>query len=786
MQRHTEVGAPTACYAVKFSMTLCYFSGLFRAVILTLAALALVALLPSRAAAQSAGPASGLVIDGPAPPDAPRSVVRDASGRATLRAHRVVDGLDLDGVLDEAIYERVEPITDFIQYEPANGAPATEQTELWILFDAENLYVAGRAYDSAPPDRWVLNEMRRDIPNVSANESIAFSIDTFNDNRNGFLFELNAIGGFLDAQITNESFPPNQNWNTVWDGRSGRFDGGWTFEIAVPFRSIRYRPGVEQVWGFNMRRVVRWKNEESHVVPVPAALGQRRGVMQVSLSAPLVGIEVPPGSRNLELRPFGIASLATDVPTGVSNDGDGDVGLDVKYGVTQNLTADVTFNTDFAQVEVDEQQVNLTRFSLFFPEKRTFFLEGRGTFDFARGAGANVGGRDIPTLFFSRRIGLNRGQVVPIVAGGRLTGKVGPYSIGLLDIRTDEAPAARAVATNFSVVRLKRDVLRRSAVGFLYAGRSRSATAGGRNDTYGVDATFAFYDDLNINAYVAATRTSDLDGRDRSYLGQFNYAGDRYGLVLERLVIEERFNPEVGFVRRPDMRKWSGTARFSPRPSSNPIVRKWLYEASGSYIENNAGLLESRELSATWGIDFQSGDTLRVSGTNTYEFLRRPFPIARSVTVPVGGYRFDTFQVRYTLGAQRRLGGTASIERGSFYDGDKTTVGFSGGRFEVTNQLQLQPRVSLNWVRLPFGDFMAQQVQTRAVYTMTPRSFVAALVQYNSANNSVSTNLRLRWEYQPGSELFVVYNDQRDTLGSGFPDLTNRAFIVKIAPLLRF
>jgi hypothetical protein len=748
---------------------------------------ALVGPLCSIATSQSlSAPAETLAIDGPAPPDAPASVTRDASGRATFRAHRVAEGLRLDGVLDEAIYERVSPIGDFLQYEPANGERATEQTEFWILFDDRNLYVAGRAYDSAPPERWVVNEMRRDIPNVSANESIGFSIDTFNDNRNGFLFELNALGGILDAQITNEAFPPNASWNTVWDGRAGRFDGGWTFEIAVPFRSIRYRPGGQQVWGFNFRRVVRWKNEESNVVPVPAALGQKRGLIQVSLSAPVVGIEVPPPGRNIELRPFAIGSLATDVPTGLRNDGDGDAGLDLKYVITQNLTADLTVNTDFAQVEVDEQQVNLTRFSLFFPEKRSFFLEGQGTFDFARGAGQNVGGGDVPTLFFSRRIGLERGLTVPILGGGRVTGRLGRYSVGLLDIHTDDAPAARALSTNFSVVRVKRDVLRRSAIGLLYAGRSRSTAVPGRNDTYGVDGTFSFYDNLNVNAYVAGTRTPSRRGRDLSYLGQFNYAGDRYGLVLERLVIEERFNPEVGFVRRPDLRKWSGTARFSPRPSQRTAVRKWLYEAAASYIENNAGLLESRAWSATWGIDFQNGDNVRASASNTYEFLPRPFAIARDVTVPVGGYSFDTFSARYTLGSQRRLGGTASIERGSFYNGNKTTVGFSGGRYALTDQIQLQPGVSLNWVSLPYGEFTAQQLQTRVVYTMTPRAFLAGLVQYNSSNDAVSTNLRLRWEYRPGSELFVVYNDERDTRGLGFPDLTNRAFIVKIAPLLRF
>ena len=735
--------------------------------------------MSTAAAAHQVAPVPG----GPPEPVAPASITRDASGTVTLRAHRVDDGLRIDGELDEAIYRRVEPLTDFIQSAPDNGARATEQTEVWILFDDDNFYVSGRAHDSAPRDQWVLNEMRRDIPNVSANESIAFSIDTFNDDRNGFLFELNALGGFLDAQITNESFPPNQNWNTVWEGQSGRFDGGWTFEIAIPFRSIRYRPSVTQVWGFNLRRVVRWKNEESHIVAVPAALDQRRGVMQVSLSATLVGVEVPSGSRNIELRPFGIGSLATDVPSHISNDGDADAGLDVKYSVTQNLTADFTVNTDFAQVEVDEQQINLTRFSLFFPEKRAFFLEGQGTFDFARGAGANVGGGDVPALFFSRRIGLTGSSVVPIDVGGRLTGKVGPYSVGLLSIRTDEA--GRAEPTTFNVVRLKRDILRRSAIGLLYTGRSEAVRADGRGQTFGLDTTLSFFDNLNINAYVARTDTPGLEGQDLSYLAQFNYGGDRYGLILERLVIDEHFNPEVGFVRRPDLRKWSGSARFSPRTVNNPVVRQWIYEVGVGYFENSAGLLESRKITASGGIDFQNGDTMSLSGTQAYESLENPFRIDQ-FTVRVGAYEFSTLALRYSLGAQRRLGGATTLEHGGFYGGDRTTLSFTGGRFEVTNQLQLQPGISINWVSLPEGDFTAQQVQTRAVYTITPRAFVAALFQYNSDRRTLSTNLRLRWEYQPGAELFVVYNDTRDTLGSGFPDLANRAVVVKISPLLRF
>ena len=450
------------------------------------------------------------------------------------------------------------------------------------------------------------------------------------------------------------------------------------------------------------------------------------------------------------------------------------------------IRADFTANTDFAQVEVDEGQVNLTRFGLFYPEKRTFFLEGQGIFSFGVGAGQNTNGGDVPTLFFSRQIGLNNAQEVPLRAGGRLTGKAGNYSIGLLNIATGEKALANAVPTDFSVIRLKRDVLRRSAVGVIYADRSHGIRTPDRARTYGADAAFSFGNDLNLNAYVARTDTPGLAGAHDSYRGQLNYAGDRYGLVAERLVIDEAFNPEVGFVRRPDLRKWTGTARFSPRPKARGRVRKYLYEGTGSYIENHSGVLETRQFDGTFGLDLNNGDTLRVQGTQEFEFLVRPFRIDRAATIRPGAYEFTNLAVRYTLGAQRRLAGTASVERGSFYGGDKKTVGFSAGRYNLTYQIQVQPGVSVNHVELPIGTFTATQLQTRVVYTLTPRTFVAALVQYNSSSRLVSTNARLRWEYTPGSELFVVYTDERDSTSRGFPGLNNRAFVVKIAPLLWF
>ena len=756
---------------------------------------------PALAPATAVAPAGGLgvpplVIDGPPPPLSPETITRDAAGRATVRAVRVTGPIRIDGNLDDRIYRDVPPISDFIQLEPAEGAPATEQTDIWLFFDDDNVYVSARCWDSAPESEWSVNEMRRDSFNVVSNDSVAFLLDTFYDRRNGVIFGVNALGGRLDGQMTDErSF--NGDWNPIWDVETGRFEQGWTFEAAIPFKSLRYRRGRTQVWGFNVHRNVRWKNEISSLTPLSRArnLG---ALFQASLAATLVGIEAPEGGLSLEVKPYAISEVTgnRNAERRISNDLGADGGLDVKYGVTQNLVADMTLNTDFAQVEADEQQVNLTRFSLFFPEKREFFLENQGLFDFGgrrsfarRGGrrGRSVGaGDNTPVLFYSRQIGLHQGREVPIEAGGRLTGRIGKFSVGVLNIQTRDAPEAGAEATNFSVVRLRRDLLRRSSVGVLATGRSISQLGTGSNETYGVDGVFSFYDNFNINTWWAKTQTRGLGDDDESYQAQLDYNGDRYGVQVERLVVGGDFNPEVGFLRREDFERSFGFFRFSPRPGSIAAVRKVSLQGQFDYITDRAGVVETRQAQGQFGIDFENSDQFNVSYTHSYEFLEQPFQIASDVTIPAGGYRFQDVQMSFTLGQQRRLSGMLSVQYGSFFSGEKTTVGLSRGRLELTSQLSFEPGLSFNRIALPEGRFITQLVTTRTTYTVTPLMFVSALLQYNSSNNSVGANLRLRWEYRPGSELFVVYNEQRDTLTPRFPELENRAFIIKVNRLFRF
>src|SRR5499426_524750 len=434
-------------------------------------------------------------VDGPAPPVAPAVITRDDKGSATVRAVRIDKPLKIDGRLDEEVYGVVPPAGDFIMQEPREGERATEQTDAWIFFDNDNLYIAARCWDDHP-ERWVVTELRHDNNNIIENENLSVALDTFHDRRNGFFFQTNPLGALREQAFTDE-VNINSNWNTVWHVKTGRFEGGWTVEMVIPFKSLRYRGSGPQVWGINFRRMVKWKNETSFLTRVPRAYG-RDGIFRPSTGGTLVGLETPAQSMNLELKPYVVSSLTTDHAAAAPFDNrfSRNAGFDFKYGLTRSLIADATVNTDFAQVEEDIQQINLTRFSLQFPEKRDFFLEGQGIFNFG---GTRGNGNDVPFLFFSRRIGLSQGQSVPVVAGGRLTGTVGKFGVGALNIQTDDKPSAGAVSTNFSVVRVKRDILRRSNIGLLATHRTPAANQQGANDAFGADANLAFFKSLSIN-----------------------------------------------------------------------------------------------------------------------------------------------------------------------------------------------------------------------------------------------------------------------------------------------
>ena len=756
---------------------------------------------PAGLQAQAEPPESkeAFVIHGPPPPVAPAIIARDEAGRVTVRATRIAEPIVLDGKLDEAIYTSVPPMGGFVQQEPREGEAATEKTDAWVFFDDENLYVSARCWDSHP-ERMVYNEMRRDNFNIFQNENVTLVLDTFYDRRNGFFFQTNPLGALRDQAVGDEGQTNNQDWNTVWSVKASVFDQGWMVEIAIPFKSLRYREGRDQIWSFNLRRSIRWKNEETFLSPV-AASHRFRGIYKFSEAATLVGLEAPYGSRSLEVKPYGITSVVTNrnlEPPQV-NDFDGDAGVDVKYGLTQGLVADFTYNTDFAQVEEDQEQVNLTRFSLFFPEKREFFLEGQNIFTFGgvelRGGGRNNPGDDetelTPIPFFSRRIGLTESGIDPILLGARLTGRAGAYRVGALNIQTRGADGAAIDPTNFSVFRLRRDILGRSDIGILATHRSTSPTEGANaNSLLGVDANLSFFTNVRVNAFYAVSRTplaagGVLSGNDASYRAQLDYGGDRYGLLLQHLLVGESFKPELGFLSRDAFRRDFARARYSPRPAIDAI-RRFVFQGELDYIEGEpTGILETRRFQGRFATEFQVGDEARVDYTRQYEFLPEEFEISEGVVLPIGGYDFEDVRLLYTFGPQRPLPGDLLFRIGSFFGGDRKEVTYVG-RIEVSPKFSIEPSLSFNWVDLPQGKFRTDLVSARFNWTLSPRTAVMTFLQYNSSSASLSSSVRLRWEYEPGSDFFVVYTDGRETDVSGFPLLQSRTFAVKLTKLFRF
>lgn len=726
----------------------------------------------------------------------PNRMARDAANRSTIRAIKLSEPMKLDGQLDEGFYQKYPGFEGLLQASPVYLQASTEKTEIWVSFDGDNIYVSARVWDSAPPEKWIANELRRDTNQMRQNDHFGVGFDTFYDRRSGYMFYANPIGGFADYSVVDEG-APNTDWNPVWSAKTGRFDGGWTIEMAFPFKSLRYTSGADQIWGIQFRRSIRHKNEWNYWTPVPRNMAGPQALNRVSMFGTVVGLDLPPAGRNLEIKPYALGRNSTDklqTPQ-VLGDNDGEIGGDLKYGITANLTADLTVNTDFAQVEIDEQQVNLTRFNLFLPEKRDFFLEGRGLFDFGRGGsagGGNSGGgtSDQPYLFYSRRIGLNRSRVVPIDVGGRLTGKVGALGVGVMNIQAGDDQASGSPATNFTVLRVKRDILRRSTLGAMFTNRNESSvTPDGTNQAFGVDAAFGFYQNVSLTGYYAQTQTTGLSGDNESYQGKFDYAPDRYGASASILKVGAAFNPEVGFLRRTNFTRSFASARFSPRPRNLRSVRKFSFDGSIEYFENGAGDVESRQQTGQFSAELDNSDQLSAEANVNYDLLVTPFSPSPGVVIPVGGYHYSDARISYNMGQQRRFSGNASFQFGEYYSGTIRTVSFSNGRVSILKQLSVEPRVSISHVELPTAKFTTRLYSARTDYGFSPRMFASALLQYSSADRTFSSNVRFRWEYKPGSEFFVVWTDEENTNPLDPHEkmaLRNRAFVVKMTRLFRF
>ncbi len=676
----------------------------------------------------------------------------------------------IDGDLDENQWNLAEPATDFIQQEPRMGEPSSERTEVRLLYDNENLYLGIYCFDSAGARGITVNDVSRDY-RPRDTDTFTMVFDTFNDRRNSFIFGTNPGGAKRDGQTAGNSERRNYDWDAVWYVKAKITELGWQAEIAIPFRTLRFHNLEDQIWGVNFSRRIRRKNEDTHWSAIPRPYRTSR----VSHAGELNGLSSIRQGRNLYLKPYISSPL-------VRRQGDDvdfvpDAGLDVKTALTSGLTLDLTVNTDFSQVEADQQQINLTRFPLFFPEKREFFLENSNMFQVRRvGQGNRNRGRDL-IAFFSRRVGLSGGRVVPILGGGRLTGRAGPYRLGFLSIQTDDLE--EIPSTNFTVARVRRDILASSDVGGIFINKQGG---GGQHRTYGVDGHFQFFRNLEVASFFLKTSAPDIPGEDTASSISLGWADHRYDIQGEYLSIEENFNPEAGFVRRTGIRKSQGEFNLKLRPGERfPWMREFRPSTGIEYITNQENVLQTRNFDQMFNLDLENGGSFRFIHRVRFERLDEPFPIRSDQSIPTGDYLFREVNLNFFSDRSRMFSGSFDLTTGEFFDGNKDS--YSAG---LLFQYSYRFRADLSWehdeVDLPTGDFSTDLVTTRFNYAFSPRMFLNSLIQYNSTLQEVSSNVRFNFIYEPLSDLFVVYNERRSTGG----EVLERALIAKLTYLIDF
>ena len=712
-----------------------------------------------------------------------------SASRPSVTALRVEHAPVLDGeVLADPVWQGAVPASTFSQEQPDEGQPASERTEVRVLYTADTLYLGVVCFDRDPKSI-IVSDARRDAP-LDQSDSVQVIFDTYRDRLNGFVFGTNPAGIEYDGQVTNEGQGGgglgvgqrqqagsgggfNLNWDGVWEVRTHVSDIGWSAEFAIPFRTLRYPGGVNQTWGVNFQRNIRRRNEQSYWAPI----SRQYDLYRLSLAGSLLGIQTPV-LRNFKLTPYVLGNVKQSGPRPVDAVLLGQAGGDVKYNLTPSLTLDGTVNTDFAQVEVDDQQVNLDRFNLFFPEKRPFFLENAGFF--------SVGNPGEIDLFFSRRIGIHPDSgPIPIAGGARASGKAGKFNIGLLNMQTRRVQE-RIAANNFSVARISRDLPNRSSIGALIVNREgtgRLARAGNYNRTFAIDGKAAVRQHTVVSSFVAKTQTPGVRGNDHAFNVRSRTSVPRFDMEFGYQEVGTRFNPEVGFLarrgyRKPDLRvltRWrpahSVLQELRPHASYRAFVGfDGFVESTFSHIDNH------------W--QFRNSSEIHTGLNLTEEGVRTPFEIYPKIFVPPGSYQHEEAQ----LVLMTNQGAPASLEVrsiiGGFFGGRRVQLNPTL-RMRVGNALTTELAYQRNDINLPWGDFTTNLLRARLSYAFTTHAFVQGLVQYNDRADVWSANARFGWLRAGNTGLFLVYTDTR-ALDDLFvrPARTDRSLILKFSRTL--
>ena len=717
------------------------------------------------------------------------------AGFPLARAFLVDGAPEIDGdVLGEAIWDDIVPATGFLQNTPDEGQPASERTEVRIIYTEDTVYFGIVCYVS-DPSTIIVSDSRRDS-SLNDTDSFQIIIDTYLDKQNGFLFGTNPAGLEYDGQVTNEGQGGgrfgggvvrrsgsqqqrgsgggfNVNWDGVWQVSAEISELGWTAEIAIPFRTLRYPSGDVQTWGLNFQRNIRSRNEQSYWAPLPRQFRLHR----LSLAGELQGIEVPP-QRNLKLTPYvlGQALRRTDDTKTTAL---GDFGADLKYSVTPSMTLDLTYSTDFAQVEVDDQQVNLDRFNLFFPEKRPFFLENAGLF--------SVGQPGQLEVFFSRRVGIGEsGGQIPIFGGGRLSGKVGSNTnVGFLNIQTQSVNATGTPSNNFTVARVRQDFQNRSNIGAMFVNRGATGDLAGERDynrSYAVDGRWGIGQTGTVSGFAAQTDTPGLKGDTHAFNMAANYDSERYQLRGGFTEVGPNFNPEVGFYARRGYRRSDASVRTTFRPQNPLGILEWYPHASHYTIWNfMTGQQETQYTHLDNGIEWRNGYQVSTGVNLTKEGVLEPFEIFPGVTVPVDTYDHAEAIMRFNTNQGAPISFTFRATVGGFFGGERVQMGP-----EVSMRTGQTFNAQLSWSRndidLPGGAFVANLGTVRLNYSFTTRMFLQALVQYNDRADLWSSNIRFAILSDANTGLFIVYNDTQG-LGDVRPTGAGRTLTIKYSQL---
>ena len=718
---------------------------------------------------------------------------RSADGRREVLAAAASGPVRIDGALDDDAWARAEPTADFVQSEPLSGQPASQPTEVRVLFDAEHLYIGAYLHDSDLAHA-VVNDIRKDFKEEDQDD-FEVMLDTFGDRRNGYVFSTNLEGARHDRQVALEGREINQSWDAVWDVRTKRMTDGWTLEMRIPFRALRFDKAGTTPWGINFSRHIRRVNEVVFWSPVPRAYNMNR----VSLAGNLAGLQTGSAGRDLRVKPYiadntvrALGTTADPKPRVVNT---ADVGVDVKAALTPGLTLDLTVNPDFGQVEADEQQVNLTQFSQFFPEKRDFFLENSGVF-YVGDAARNNRVNPTPTpdednlLFFSRRIGLTSGGLpIPIIGGVRVTGKLTERTrLGMLSVQDRSLGADPA--SNASVFRFRQNLGRvGNDIGLFAMQNLHTSGTSYANRVFGVDKNLRLFGNLDWNSYLVKTSTPGIDSGDYAWRTTLNWEGNFYHGKGGVMQLGPGFRNDLGYYRRVGMRKYLLDTGLRPRSAwlRGHGIREFHPHVVWDYQEDMNGRELAKRLHTGWSTFFNNGGVIEWSENPTFNRLTSPFrPNSKMKNpIPAGGYGWNEHQIFVTTDQSRTLSTSSRIVWGGLYRGSQRTINGSivlrpSYRFKASVGVQ---RTAAD-LDLPAEHFVNNLMTARTSYSFSTSMFVDALSQYDAVSKQFNANVRFNLIHHPLSDLFIVYNDQR-ILTPDAP-VPGRGLIIKFTQMMAF